>query len=294
MRSEIMFREVERKGTPGMFALVLGIALAAGATWQIIESARREQPIGATLWTIVMVLAIIALSGLFTVQPNDGKVLTLFGKYVGTVREQGLWWANPFYSKRRVSLRVRNFETAKLKVNDNHSNPIEIGAVVVWKVVDTAEAMFEVDDYSHYVVMQSEAAVRALASTYPYDAHNNTDIALSTHAAEVSKALQQAVSERLQKAGVEVIEARLSHLAYAPEIASAMLRRQQAAAIIAARQKIVEGAVGMVENALDLISHKGLVRLDDERKAAMVSNLLVVLCSDRDAQPVVNTGTLYQ
>ena len=179
-------------------------------------------------------------------------------------------------------------------MNDNHSNPIEIGAVVVWKVVDTAEAVFEVDDYTHFVVMQSEAAVRALAQSYPYDAHGVDEIALSTHPADVSKALQQAVADRLHKAGVEVIEARLSHLAYAPEIANAMLRRQQAAAIIAARSKIVEGAVGMVENALTLISDRGLVTLDDERKASMVSNLLVVLCSDRDAQPVVNAGTLYQ
>lgn len=288
-----MYREIPRKGTPGLLALILFLAFAAIAMWRIIESAKAELPAGALLWAAVLIVAIIGLSGLFTVQPNDGKVLTLFGKYMGTVRDQGLWWANPFYGKKRVSLRVRNFETAKLKVNDNHSNPIEIGAVVVWKVVDTAEAMFEVDDYTHFVVMQSEAAVRALASSYPYDAHSSTDVALSTHAAEVSKALQQAVSDRLQKAGVEVIEARISHLAYAPEIASAMLRRQQASAIIAARQKIVEGAVSMVENALELIADKGIVALDDERKATMVSNLLVVLCSDRDAQPIVNTGSLY-
>ena len=289
-----MYREIPRKGTPGLLALVLFLAFAAIALWRVVESAKADVPAGALLWTAVMIVAILGLSGLFTVQPNDGKVLTLFGKYMGTVRDQGLWWANPFYGKKRVSLRVRNFETAKLKVNDNHSNPIEIGAVVVWKVVDTAEAMFEVDDYTHFVVMQSEAAVRALASSYPYDAHSSTDVALSTHAAEVSKALQQAVADRLQKAGVEVIEARISHLAYAPEIASAMLRRQQASAIIAARQKIVEGAVSMVENALELIADKGIVVLDDERKAAMVSNLLVVLCSDRDAQPIVNTGSIYQ
>jgi regulator of protease activity HflC (stomatin/prohibitin superfamily) len=289
-----MYREIEKKGTPGYLALFLFLVFIGIALWRIIEAARVEAPLPAVLWALLLVASIIGLSGLFTVQPNEGKVLTLFGKYIGTVREQGLWWANPFLAKKRVSLRVRNFETAKLKVNDNHSNPIEIGAVVVWKVVDTAEAMFEVDDYAHFVVMQAEAAVRALASSYPYDAHASGDIALSTHASEVAKSLQQAVSERLQKAGVEVIEARLSHLAYAPEIASAMLRRQQAAAIIAARQKIVEGAVSMVENALELIAHKGIVALDDERKASMVSNLLVVLCSDRDAQPVVNTGTLYQ
>ena len=288
-----MYREDTRKGTPGMLALLLFIGVGLVATWRVIEAARAQSPISSSLWAMLLALAILGLSGLFTVQPNDGKVLTLFGKYSGTVREQGLWWANPFLVKKRISLRVRNFETAKLKVNDSHSNPIEIGAVVVWKVVDTAEAMFEVDDYSHYVVMQSEAAVRSLAQLYPYDAHTSGEISLSTHPAEISAALQVALHDRLQKAGVEVVEARLSHLAYAQEIASAMLRRQQANAIIAARQRIVEGAVGMVENALELISKKGIVVLDDERKATMVSNLLVVLCSDRDAQPVVNAGSLY-
>ncbi|MCC6317499.1 MAG: SPFH domain-containing protein [Gemmatimonadaceae bacterium] len=289
-----MFREVTRKGTPGLLILTVFAVLGGLAMWRIVEGARADDPFAAILWGTVLTLVIIGLSGLFTVQPNDGKVLTLFGKYTGTVREQGLWWANPFFAKKRISLRVRNFETAKLKVNDNHSNPIEIGAVVVWKVVDTAEAMFEVDDYTHYVVMQSEAAVRALAQSYPYDAHTVGEVSLSAHPAEVSQALQVAIQERLQKAGVEVVEARLSHLAYAPEIAAAMLRRQQANAIIAARQRIVEGAVSMVENALTLISDKGIVTLDDERRATMVSNLLVVLCSDKDAQPVVNTGTLYQ
>ncbi len=288
-----MYREINHKGTPGYLALFLFVAFMAVALWRIVASAQADSPQGALLWTLLLLVAIIGLSGLFTVQPNEGKVLTLFGKYVGTVRDQGLWWANPFLGKKRVSLRVRNFETAKLKVNDNHSNPIEIGAVVVWKVVDTAEAMFEVDDYVHFVAVQSEAAVRALASSYQYDSHAGEE-ALSTHASEVAKALQQACADRLQTAGVEVIEARISHLAYAPEIASAMLRRQQAAAIIAARQKIVEGAVTMVEKALELIADKGIVALDDERKATMVSNLLVVLCSDRDAQPVVNTGSLYQ
>jgi regulator of protease activity HflC (stomatin/prohibitin superfamily) len=270
--------------------LILGVV----AGWRVVLAGESGNAIGVFVWTTILVAVIIGLSGLFTVQPNEAKVLTLFGKYVGTVRDPGLWWANPFYHKKRISLRVRNFETAKLKVNDNHSNPIEIGAIIVWKVVDTAEAMFEVDDYAHYVVMQSESAVRALAQSFPYDAHKEDDVSLSQHPSEVARSLQQAVSDRLQKAGVEVVEARLTHLAYAPEIAAAMLRRQQASAIISARQKIVEGAVGMVENALQLISHKGLVQLDDERKAAMVSNLLVVLCSDRDAQPVVNTGTLYQ
>jgi regulator of protease activity HflC (stomatin/prohibitin superfamily) len=211
----------------------------------------------------------LGFAGLFTVNPNEARVLTLFGRYIGTVRTAGLWFANPFFAKKRISLRVRNFETAKLKVNDNHSNPIEIAAVVVWRVIDSAEALFEVDDYQHYVQTQSESAVRALAQSYPYDAHLVEEIALSTHPAEVAKGLQSAIQERLEKAGVNVIEARISHLAYAPEIASAMLRRQQASAIIAARAKIVEGAVGMVENALELISQKSLVALDDERKAAM-------------------------
>jgi regulator of protease activity HflC (stomatin/prohibitin superfamily) len=248
----------------------------------------------ALIWTLVFVVASISLAGLLTVQPNQAKVLTLFGRYAGTIREAGLWWANPFYMKKRLSLRVRNFETAKLKVNDNHSNPIEIAAIVVWKVVDSAEALFEVDDYQHFVQTQSESAVRALAQSFPYDAHTSGDVALSTHPAEVAKGLQSAIQERLEKAGVQVIEARISHLAYAPEIASAMLRRQQASAIIAARYKIVEGAVGMVENALEMLSARSLVQLDEERKAAMISNLLVVLCSDRDAQPIVNTGTIYQ
>lgn len=295
-----MFREIPRKGTPGLAALFFFLLLLVIAVQRAISTARAIAETGTSsgamlvLWIVLVVASVIGLAGLFTVQPNDAKVLTLFGRYVGTLRQQGLWWANPFYVKKRISLRIRNFETAKLKVNDNHSNPIEIGAIVVWKVIDTAEALFEVDDYAHFVVMQSEAAVRALAQTYPYDAHREDEVSLSTNPTDVSNALQLAIQDRLQKAGIEVIEARISHLAYAPEIASAMLRRQQAAAIIAARQRIVEGAVGMVENALSEISEKGIITLDEERKAAMVSNLLVVLCSDRDAQPVVNTGTIYQ
>ncbi|MGQ0767549.1 MAG: SPFH domain-containing protein [Gemmatimonadota bacterium] len=289
-----MFREITRKGTPGLSALFALLVVGGLTTWQLVRNAAESNPVAVVLWTLVVTSALIGLFGLFTVQPNEARVLTLFGRYTGTVREQGLWWANPFYTKKRISLRVRNFETAKLKVNDSQSNPIEIGAIVVWKVVDTAEALFEVDDYAHYVVMQSESAVRALAQTYPYDAHVEGEVSLSTHPAEVARALQDAVRERLTKAGVEVIETRLSHLAYAPEIAAAMLRRQQASAVVSARQKIVEGAVGMVETALEMISQKSLVTLDEERKAAMVSNLLVVLCSENEAQPVVNAGTLYQ
>ena len=289
-----MMREIRQKAVNGLAPLVLLLALEALAIWRFVVAVRDNDGTGTLPWVALFVLAMFGLTGLFIVQPNDAKALTLFGKYTGTVRDQGLWWANPFLAKKRISLRVRNFETAKLKVNDNHSNPIEIGAVVVWKVVDTAEALFEVDDYQHFVHTQSEAAVRALAQTYPYDAHGENEVALSTHPHEVARDLQTAIQDRLEKAGVQVIEARISHLAYAPEIASVMLRRQAASAIIAARKKIVEGAVSMVENALEMISERGLVALDDERKAAMISNLLVILCSDRDAQPIVNTGTIYQ
>jgi regulator of protease activity HflC (stomatin/prohibitin superfamily) len=240
------------------------------------------------------VFAVFLLCGLFVVNPNEGRVLQLFGDYRGTVKQAGLRWANPFLTKRRISMRVRNFESAKLKVNDTDGNPIEIAAVVVWRVIETAEAMFHVDDYEQFVHVQSESAVRNLATSYPYDAHQEGQMSLRISAGEINQKLREELQERLAKAGVEVIEARLSHLAYAAEIASAMLRRQQASAIIAARQKIVEGAVGMVEMALDLLNAKQVVKLDEERKATMVSNLLVVLCSDRDAQPVVNTGTLYQ
>ena len=289
-----MLREKEHTAPSGLIVLLALLAGLAGSLYGLVMAANAERaPIAITFGVIVALIS-VGFGGLFTVNPNEGRVLTLFGRYVGTVREAGLWFANPFYAKKRISNRVRNFETTKLKVNDNHGNPIEIAAVVVWKVVDSAEALFEVDDYQHYVQTQSESAVRALAQTYPYDAHATDEVALSTHPQEVARGLQGAIAERLEKAGVQVIESRISHLAYAPEIASAMLRRQQASAIIAARRKIVEGAVGMVENALELISEKSIVTLDDERKAAMVSNLLVVLCSDRDAQPIVNTGTIYQ
>ncbi|HSE26632.1 MAG TPA: SPFH domain-containing protein [Gemmatimonadales bacterium] len=289
-----MIREIQRKAAPGLPMLLLLLAGVAIAIWALIGQVRAgNDPVAVALLVGALVLAFL-LVGLFVVHPNEGKVLTLFGRYVGTVREPGLWWVNPFIVRKPISLRVRNFETQKLKVNDNHSNPIEIAAVVVWKVVDTAEAMFEVDDYEHYVRVQSEAAVRGLATAYPYDAHGEGEVALSTHQDEVSKRLLTEVQDRLEKAGVKVIEARISHLAYAPEIASAMLQRQQASAIIAARRKIVEGAVGMVENALELLAEKKVVDLDPERRAAMVSNLLVVLCSERGTQPVVNTGTLYQ
>jgi len=288
-----MIKETVRKGAPGLPAL-LGLLAGAGlAIWMVVRSAQLDNVASAILGLILFVVFLVAMGGLTIVNPNEARVLVLFGKYAGSIRHEGFWWVNPFMVKKKVSLRVRNFETNKLKVNDHHSNPIEIAAVVVWRVVDTAEALFEVDDYENYVHVQSESAVRALASRYPYDAHTSGDVALSSHQAEVAADLLTAVQERLAKAGVEVIEARITHLAYAPEIASAMLQRQQASAIIAARQKIVEGAVGMVETALEMLSARDIIQLDGERRAAMVSNLLVVLCSERGTSPVVNAGSLY-
>jgi regulator of protease activity HflC (stomatin/prohibitin superfamily) len=288
-----MFRENEYRASSGLAMLLLLFVLSVLLVWSLINAAMNQRPVMVVVSLLVFVVVLISYAGLFIVNPGDAKALVLFGSYKGTVKRAGFWFANPFITKRRISLRIRNFETAKLKVNDNRANPIEIAAIVVWKVVETAEALFEVDDYAKYVTVQSESAVRAVAQSFPYDSHATDELSLSTHTAEVSKSLQQAIHERLMKAGVEVIEARISHLAYSPEIAQAMLRRQQATAIIAARFKIVEGAVGMVENALEMLSHKGIVHLDEERKAAMVSNLLVVLCSERDASPVVNAGSIY-
>ena len=237
-------------------------------------------------------MALLSLTGLYTVQPNQSAVLSLFGKYVGTVTDNGLRWNNPFYIKRKVSLRVRNFESGKLKVNELEGSPIEIAAVIVWQVVDSAEAVFNVDDYESFVTIQSEAALRAMATSYPYDSHED-QVSLRSHPVEISEHLKQQLDERLTTAGVDVIDARISHLAYAPEIAGAMLQRQQANAVIAARTRIVAGAVGMVEMALEELQKNDIVQLDEERKAAMVSNLLVVLCSDRATQPIVNAGSLY-
>jgi regulator of protease activity HflC (stomatin/prohibitin superfamily) len=243
---------------------------------------------------VVLALSVILMAGVFIVNPNEAKVIQFFGDYVGSAKTPGLRWANPLYTKKRISLRVRNFESGKLKVNDNEGNPIEIAAVVVWKVIDSAEAVFQVDDYNNYVHVQSESALRNLATNYTYDAHDEAQMSLRGNTAAVADHLKREIQDRLARAGVEVMEARISHLAYAPEIAQAMLQRQQAGAIIAARQRIVEGAVGMVEMALDMLSHRKIVALDDERKAAMVSNLLVVLCGDRSTQPIINTGTIYQ
>ena len=289
-----MYREKEYAASNGLISLVVMIALLIAGLALAIRSF--QQP-GGELFGVTYILGVIVVAigfgGLFIVHPNEAKALVLFGTYKGTVRKDGFWFANPFLTKHPISLRVRNFETAKLKVNDNRSNPIEIGAIVVWKVVDSAEALFEVDDYTRYVAVQSESALRGTATQYSYDSHTDGEQSLSTHTAEVSHALEGALKDRLIKAGVEVIEARISHLAYSPEIAATMLRRQQASAVIAARAKIVEGAVGMVEMALDLLSSKRIVNLDEERKAAMVSNLLVVLCSDTQTQPVVNAGSIY-
>jgi len=247
----------------------------------------------AFLGSVAMLVLGVLFGGLFVVNPNEAKVLQLFGKYVGSAKEPGLRWANPFYMKKKVSLRAVSFESGKLKVNDLDGNPVEIATIVVWKVVDSAQAAFQVDDYAEYVRVQSEAALRGLASRYSYDAHDEEKTSLRGSTALVAEQLQAEVQDRVKAAGVQVLEARISHLAYAPEIAQAMLQRQQAAAIIAARTRIVEGAVSMVEMALDRLLKNGTVHLDDERKAAMVSNLLVVLCGDRSAHPVINAGTLY-
>jgi SPFH domain / Band 7 family len=295
-----MVRERLHHGSPGL--LLLPIILLAGAiplrlfiagvgAAQLREASAPFYILGAILLGVVW---FISLRGFFVVGPNEAKVLQLFGAYAGTAKVAGLRWANPFYSRRKISLRVRNFESSHLKVNDAEGNPIEIAAVVVWRVVETAEAVFEVDDYENYVRVQSEAALRNAATSYTYDSHEEGVVSLRGSTAVVAEHLKQEVQQRLQKAGVEAIEMRISHLAYAPEIAASMLQRQQAGAIIAARQRIVEGAVGMVEMALQQLSKKEIVHLDEERKAAMVSNLLVVLCGERAAQPILNTGTIHQ
>jgi regulator of protease activity HflC (stomatin/prohibitin superfamily) len=274
-------------GIPALIGLIV-LVLIDGA-WLI--AALQHQ----MLWAILVAVfagvgLLIALGGFFTVAPNEGKVLQFFGRYVGTVRDAGPRWTNPFYSKRSVSLRVRNFESNKLKVNDLDGNPIEIAAVVVWQVVDTAEAIFEVNDYEDFIHIQSESALRSMATSYPYDSHDTGALSLRSHGKEISEHLQQEIQDRLTSAGIKVIESRITHLAFAPEIAQAMLQRQQASAIIAARTRIVEGAVEM---ALEQLAKRNVVQLDEERKAAMVSNLLVVLCGERGTQPIVNTGTLY-
>jgi regulator of protease activity HflC (stomatin/prohibitin superfamily) len=289
-----MIREREHGTLPGLTMALLFFVVLCGLVYALIGSAGEGSVVWIVALSIAILLDVLLFMGLFVVNPNEGRVLQLFGDYVGTVKTPGLRWASPLYTKRRISQRVRNFESARLKVNDRDGNPIEIAAVAVWRVVDTAEAVFHVDDYQNFVKVQTEAAVRNLATSYTYDAHLEGDMSLRGNTAEVAEHMKKEIQERLATAGVEVIEARISHLAYAPEIAQAMLQRQQAGAIIAARQRIVEGAVGMVEMALDQLSKREILEFDNERKAAMVSNLLVVLCGERATQPVINTGTIYQ
>ena len=289
-----MIREIKRTVTSGYLMLVVLAVVQLGLAYAVYLAGNAQNIGGVIAAVLASIIVLICWAGLFMVHPNEAKVLQLFGQYVGTCHDPGLRWANPFYAKASVSTRVRNFESGQLMVNDSNGSPVEIAAVVVWKVFDTAEALFEVDDYVNFVQIQSEAALRNLGTTYPYEPHDDEGgIALRSNPAEIAQALRDEIQDRLSQAGVTVIEARISHLAYAPEIANAMLRRQQASAIIAARKLIVRGAVGMVHLALDELAENDIVQLDEERKAAMVSNLLVVLCSDEAAQPVLNTSSLY-
>ncbi len=303
-------KERERSTLSGwaMFFLLLAALLATVAVivWMAVATANTSPMVAWSAWSIsedpwlfagllvAVAVELVLMAGLFIINPNEAKVLQLFGSYVGTARTPGLRWANPFYSKRNVSVRIRNFESAHLKVNDRDGNPVEIAAIIVWRVVDTAEAVFQVDSYEDYVRVQSESALRTMTSRYTYDSHDEAQPSLRANPAEILEHLKTEIQERLARAGVEVVEARISHLAYAPEIAQVMLRRQQANAIIAARTRIVEGAVSMVEMALEKLAREKVVQLDEDRKATMVSNLMVVLCGEREAQPVVNAGSLYQ
>ncbi|MGX1975168.1 SPFH domain-containing protein [Streptomyces kronopolitis] len=294
-------REVTAHSIPGGVALlltVLGVAVGIGAIsiGSVLGSGGHGAAAAPTVIAGVLILlgSLFCMTGVKMVAPGEARVIQLFGRYVGTIRTDGLRWVNPLTTARRISTRVRNHETAVLKVNDAYGNPIELASIVVWQVEDTAQALFEVDDFLEFVATQTEAAVRHIAIEYPYDAHDEDALSLRGNAEEITEKLALELTVRVQAAGVRIIESRFSHLAYAPEIASAMLQRQQAGAVVAARQQIVEGAVGMVEQALDRISQQGIVELDEERKAAMVSNLMVVLCGDRAAQPVLNTGSLYQ
>lgn len=277
-------------GIPMLLAILAGL-LACAYGFVIGVTNTDSLIIGSSLF--IGLILFVMLFGLFMIEPNQAAVLSLFGKYIGTANEPGLRWNNPFYSKKKISLRIRNFESSKLKVNDLEGSPIEIAAVVVWQVVDSAEAVYNVDNYESFVHIQTESALRAMATSYPYDQHEDGKISLRSHAVEIAKHLTEEIQERLSQGGMSVIEARISHLAYAPEIAQAMLQRQQASAIIAARTRIVEGAVSMVEMALSELSKRNVVDLDPERRAAMVSNLLVVLCGERGTQPIVNAGSIY-
>ena len=292
-----MSQENTTSPASGYGMLPLGILLGALTIASLVRGIQTENPFYVIGIVTCALLTILVLVGLFIVNPNDARVLVLFGIYKGTVKKNGFFWANPFYIKKKITLRARNLNGEKIKVNDKGGNPIEIAAVVVWQVEDTFRASFDVDDYEHYVVVQSEAALRHLAGSYPYDNLEDDDdevLTLRAGAERVSQVLEDELTERFQRAGIKVVEARLSHLAYAPEIAEAMLRRQQASAVVAARTQIVNGAVSMVEMALDKLSERGVITLDEDKKATMVSNLLVVLCSESSATPVVNAGTLYQ
>lgn len=289
-----MTRETIAHPLPGVLGLLLVLGMLALAAFFVMAPGAGPMGLRVTMVALLVTVASVSLNGFFTVQPNQAEVLILLGKYVGSVHADGWWWTNPIASKKKLSLRVRSLNGEKLKVNDKDGNPVEIAAVVVWRVRDSAQAVFDVDAYEQFVAVQSETAVRHLASQFTYDAHDDETISLRGNMDQISEALRAELQVRLDKAGVEIIESRLSHLAYGAEIASAMLRRQQAGAVVAARTRIVEGAVGMVEMALERLSQKNIVHLDEEKKAAMVSNLLVVLCGEQAASPVINAGTLHQ
>ncbi len=287
-------KETPIRSLPGIPMLLALLALVAAGAWFAIAGGLHGGSVPNLIGGLLLAaVSAFCMAGLYMVEPNQSAVLSLFGKYVGTVKENGLRWNNPFFAKKKVSQRVRNFESGKLKVNELDGSPIEIASVIVWQVVDASEAVYNVDDYESFVHIQAESALRAMATSYPYDQHEDGQLALRSHASEVGEHLKQELQERLADAGIAVLDARISHLAYAPEIAQAMLQRQQANAIIAARTRIVAGAVGMVEMALAELQKNGVVQLDEERKAQMVSNLLVVLCGERSTQPIVNTGSLY-
>ena len=299
--NEIQFRDVEltsMSGWLGLFLHIIIIPIIFLASFVLYAGGGIGILLGILSQIVIGILWLLMWNSYVIINPNEAAVCQFFGKYVGSVKTEGFrWFVNPLYEKTKVIFRIRNFESAKLKVNDVNANPIDIAAVVVWRVFDAAEALFEVDDYENYVQIQSEAALRAMATKYPYDIIEEKDlggVALSSHQEVVATELRESVQARLSRAGIEVLEARISHLAYAPEVAQAMLRRQQASAVVAARREIVDGAVGMVELALDQLSIKGIIELDEDKKATMVSNLLVVLCSETDTTPVVNTGSLYQ
>ena len=289
-----MTRETKAHPLPGLLGLLIVLGMVALAAFFVMAPGAGPMGLRISMVVLLVTVSAVSLNGFFTIQPNQAEVIILLGKYVGTVHDAGWWWTNPIATKKKLSLRVRSLNGEKLKVNDKDGNPVEIAAVVVWRVRDSAQAVFDVDAYEQFVAVQSETAVRHLASQFTYDAHDDETISLRGNMDQVSEALRAELQVRLDKAGVEVLESRLSHLAYGAEIASAMLRRQQAGAVVAARTRIVEGAVGMVEMALERLSAKDIVHLDEEKKAAMVSNLLVVLCGEQAASPVINAGTLHQ